>query len=126
MLNPPSIRQHFNLSSLRLAGLCCKNSRRTFMGVQSHLLFSLGRHAKQAGDEGHLPSDISFVHPVHLSLANHMHRFIALKCSPCRFHGKEAHPRLDESFEKAVVLLDRLFKSLTCLSSTDSGRIPAT
>ncbi len=87
--------------------LCCKNSRRTFLGVQSHLLFSLGRNAKQAGDEGHLPSDISFVHPVHLSLANHMHRFLALKRSPCRFHGNEAHGGLDESFEKAVVLLDQ-------------------
>ncbi len=46
------------------------------MGVQPHLLFSLGHHSKAAGDEGHLPSDISFVHPFHLSLANHVHRFI--------------------------------------------------
>jgi hypothetical protein len=32
-------------------GLCCKKSRRKAMGVKSHLLFSLGRYSKQAGDE---------------------------------------------------------------------------
>ena len=43
---------------------CVAKTLEAFMGVQSHLLFSLGRHSKQGGDEGHLPSDISFVHPV--------------------------------------------------------------
>jgi hypothetical protein len=28
------------------------------MGVKSRLLFSLGAHSKQAGDEGNLPHDI--------------------------------------------------------------------
>jgi len=34
----------------------------------STFLLSLGRHSKQAGDEGDLPCDISFVHPLHLPL----------------------------------------------------------
>ncbi len=80
------------------------------MGVQPRLLFCLGSHSKQAGDERDLPSDISFVHPVHLSLAKHVHRFIALERSPCRFNRKEAHPGLDESFDEAVILLDEIIQ----------------
>jgi hypothetical protein len=33
-------------------------------------LLSLGCHSKQACDEGHLPNDISFVHPVHRFIAS--------------------------------------------------------
>jgi hypothetical protein len=35
-----------------------------------------------------------------------MHALIPLKCSPCRFHRKEAHPRLDQPFDEAVILLN--------------------
>ena len=47
-------------------------------------------------------------HAVHLSLANHVHHFIALQRSPCRLEGKEAHPWLDQPFDKAMVLLDQV------------------
>ena len=32
------------------------------MGVKPHLLLSLGSHSKDAGDERHLPQDVSFFH----------------------------------------------------------------
>ena len=73
-------------------------------------LLSLGRHSKQAGDEGDLPVDVSFAHPSDLSLANHVHDLIPLQCSPCRFHGKEAHPGLDQPLDEAVVLLDQVIQ----------------
>jgi hypothetical protein len=66
-------------------------------------LLRLGGHSKQAGDEGDLPGDISFAHPSDLSLANHVHDLVALERSPCRFQRKEAHPRLDQPFDEAVV-----------------------
>ena len=47
------------------------------MGVQPHLLFSLGGHSKQAGDERDLPSDIFFVHSLHLSFPKHVHGLIS-------------------------------------------------
>ena len=80
------------------------------MARGSPFLLCLGRHSEEAGDEGDLPADVSFAHPLHLSLANHMHRFIALQGSPCRFHGKEAHPGLDQPFAKAVVLLHQVLE----------------
>ena len=80
------------------------------MARGSPFLLCLGRHSEEAGDEGDLPADVSFAHPLHLPLANHMHRFIALQGSPCRFHGKEAHPGLDQPFEKAVVLLHQVLE----------------
>ena len=80
------------------------------MGRSYPFLFSLGRYSKQAGDEGSLPSHISFVHPVHLSLANHVHRFIVLERSSCRFYGKEAQPRFDQPFDEAVVLLNQVIQ----------------
>ena len=56
--------------------LCCKNTGRNAMGVKSHLLFSLGGHSKQAGDERNLPCDVPLVHPLHLSLPKHVHGFV--------------------------------------------------
>ena len=70
-------------------------------------LLSLGRHSKQAGDEGDLIRDVSFPHPVYLPLANHVHHFVALQRSPRALEGKEAQPWLDEPFDKAVVLFDQ-------------------
>jgi hypothetical protein len=48
------------------------------MGVKHHLLFSLGRHSKQAGDERHLTHDISFFHTAHLTLAKHVLHLVSL------------------------------------------------
>ena len=72
--------------------------------------FSLCRHSKQAGDERHLPSDIPFAHTSDLSLPDHVHDLISLQGSPCRFQGKEAHSRLDQPFEKAMVLFDQVIQ----------------
>src|SRR6266516_7669394 len=80
------------------------------MGMKLPFLLSLGCYSKQIGDEGDLPSDVSFVHPSQLSLANHVHHLIALKRSSRRFHGKEAHPRLDQPFEKAMILLHQVIE----------------
>lgn len=71
-------------------------------------LLSLCRHSKQTGDEGDLPGDVSFAHPSDLSLANHVHDLISLKRSPCRFKGKEVHPRLDQPFDEAMILFDNV------------------
>src|ERR671933_621475 len=89
-------------------GWLCKNSPRNTMGNEAPCLLGLGSYAKQGGDEADLPSDVSFAHPFDLSLANHVHHLIALKRSPCRFKGKEAHPRLDHPFDEAVILLHQI------------------
>ena len=48
------------------------------MGRKLPFLLSLGRHSKQAGDEGNLSHDVPFFHPMHLSLPNHVHTLISL------------------------------------------------
>ncbi len=48
------------------------------MGVQLLLLLGLGCHFKQAGDEGNLGTNVSFVHVLHLPLANHVHHLVSL------------------------------------------------
>ena len=78
------------------------------MGVQFLLLLDLGRHSKQAGDEGDLPADVSFAYPSHLSLANHVHHLVSLERSPCCLEGKEAHPWLDQPFDEPMILLDQV------------------
>ena len=37
------------------------------MDVKTHLLFSLGSHSKQGGDERDLPQEVSFFHTTHLA-----------------------------------------------------------
>ena len=83
------------------------------MDVKSHLLFSLGSHSKQVGDEGNLPHDIPFFHAMHLTFPEHVHGFIALQGPPRRLQGKKAHHWFDQSFDEAVILLlVRWFHSL--------------
>jgi hypothetical protein len=69
---------HLKWDRGQLFWLCCKNSQENTMGVKPHFLFSLGCHSKQAGDEGNLPGDISFVHVLYLSFPNHIHHLIPL------------------------------------------------
>ncbi len=78
------------------------------MSEEVSFWFSLGRHSKQGSDESHLPKDISFVHSLHLSFPDHVHDLIALQGSPRRLEGKEAHPWLDQPFDKTMVLLDQV------------------
>jgi hypothetical protein len=51
---------------------------------------ALGGHCKQAGDERHLSHEISFVHPLHLPFADHVHDLVSLQRVPCRFRREEA------------------------------------
>ena len=96
------------------------------MDVKPHLLLSLGRHSKQAGDERHLPQDVSFFHAAHLAFPDHVHDLVSLQGSPRTLEGKEAHPRLDQPFDEAVVLLNQVIEVLDQVSrSTCSGSIPA-
>ena len=71
-------------------------------------MLRLGRHSKQAGDEGGLILDVALPHPSDLSLPDHVHDLVPLQRSPGRFKGKEAQPWFDHPFEKAVVLLDQV------------------
>jgi hypothetical protein len=47
-------------------------------GVPSRLLFRLGGHPKQAGNEPGLAYMLSFAHPIYLPFPNHVHRFIVV------------------------------------------------
>jgi hypothetical protein len=67
-------------------GLYCKNSLPNAADVEEdYILLSLGSHSKQGSDEYHLTPDISFLHPLYLPLPHHIHRFVSLQRSPCRF-----------------------------------------
>ncbi len=67
--------------------------------MQPLFVVGLGAHSQAAGDEGDLPSAISFAHTFALSFANQVHDLIPLKRSPCCGPGKEAQPRLDQPFD---------------------------
>lgn len=95
------------------------------MGRKLPFLLSLGRHSKLAGDEGNLPSDVSFIHPSDLPLANHVQHLVSLQPSPCRFNRKEAHPRLDQSLDKTVVLLGQVIEVFDLSEFDRFGKRPA-
>ena len=78
------------------------------MGVKPHLLLSLGGHSKDAGDERHLPQDVSFFHATHLPFPDHVHHLVALQGSPRGLERKEAHPWLDAPLDGAMILLDQI------------------
>ena len=69
-------------------------------------LFSLGHYSKQVGDEGDLPTDVSFVHPLDLSLADHVHHLVSLEPPFCRFDGNDAHARLHQPFQESASCRD--------------------
>ncbi len=96
------------------------------MGVKSHLLFSLGCHCKQAGDERNLPQTVSFFDAAHLPFPDHVPDLIALQGSPRRFERKEASPRFDASFDEAVILFDQIVEIFDAdVNSQLSGKIPS-
>jgi hypothetical protein len=90
----------------KLRGLCCKNSLPNVADVEDYILLCLDSHSKQGGDEYHLTPDISFLHTVYLSLSHHIHRFVSLQRSPCRFKREEAKSWFDRPFDEAMILLD--------------------
>src|SRR6266700_3156868 len=88
--------------------LCCKNARGKRWAVTPRFLLSLGGHSKEAGDERHLPQDVSFFHATHLPFPDHVHHLVALQGSPRGLERKEAHPGLNAPFDEAVILLDEI------------------
>jgi glyoxylase-like metal-dependent hydrolase (beta-lactamase superfamily II) len=106
-------------------GCVAKTLRGTQWPGGSPFLLYLSSYSKEASDEGHLPTAVFFVYPSDLSLANHVHDLVSLQRSPCCLEGKEAHAWLDLPFDEPMILLDQVVQFLTCLSSTDSERIPA-
>jgi hypothetical protein len=82
------------------------------MGVQLLLWLGLGRHSKQAGNEGDQPADVSFAHPSDLPLAYRVQDLVSLQCSLCCLEGKEAHPWLDQPLDEAMVLFDDVVEIL--------------
>jgi hypothetical protein len=91
------------------------------MDVKPRLLFSLGRHSKQAGDECDLTHDVPSFHPLHLSLPDHIPDLISLQGSPRALHRKEAQSRFDASFDEAVILFDDVVEILDLPQFTGVG-----
>jgi hypothetical protein len=96
------------------------------MGVFVRLLFCLGGHSKQAGNEPDLLSAVSFVHPLHLALPHHVHDLVPLQGSPRCFEGTKAQSWLDQSFDAAMICSTRLLSYFTCRRSQAVGTVPTT
>jgi hypothetical protein len=80
--------------------------------MPSRLLFRLGSHSKQVGNEPGLLAAVSFVSPVHLPFPQHVHHLVPLQRSPRRLEGTEPQSWLDEPFDKAMILLDQIVEIL--------------
>jgi hypothetical protein len=110
----------------RKIGLCCKNSLPNAADVEDYILFCLGSHSKQGGDEYHLTPDISFLDTVYLPLPHHIHRFVSLERSPCRFKREEAQPWFDQPFDEPMILLYNIVEVLDAdVSSQPSNALPS-
>ena len=83
------------------------------MDMKRCFTFSLGSSSKQASDERQLTQYISFVHAIHLTLSDHVHHLITMQGSPRGLERKEAHPELDQPFDEAMVLLDKIVEVFT-------------
>ena len=73
----------------------------------------LGSDPKGFVKKLNLSEHVSFSYSLHLSLADHVHRFIPLQGSARCLERKEAHPEFDEPFNEAVILLDKVVEVLT-------------
>jgi hypothetical protein len=73
------------------------------MGRKLPFLLRLGRHSKQAGDERHLPEDVSFFHATHLPFPDHVHHLVALQGS----RDMDVHLSLAVHSGQAVLPLHR-------------------
>src|SRR5260370_11425282 len=71
-------------------------------------MFSLDSHSKQTRNESHLFHALSFVYATDLTFPEHVHCFIALQGSPRALRRKETHPELDQPFDEAMILLDKV------------------
>jgi hypothetical protein len=84
------------------------------MNKKACCTFSLGSYFKQADDELHLTQDITFTYPMHLTLSDHVHHFIA----PARVrhavsHEKKPIPSLTSRLMRAMILLDEVVEIFT-------------
>ncbi len=68
----------------------------------------LGSDPKGFVKKLNLSEHVSFCYSLHLSLADHVHRFIPLQGSARCLERKEAHPRLGQSFDEPMVLFDEI------------------
>ncbi len=84
-------------------------------------MFSLGRHAKQTGDERELAHDVPFFDTTHLPFLHHVHDLISLQGSPRRLKRKEAQPRFDQWFDEAMILFDESVEEVDLLQLTGCG-----
>ena len=75
-------------------------------------LFSLGCHSKQAGNEYRPLHAVSFFYTTDLTFSEHVHRFISLQGAPRGFERNEAHSELDQPFDEAVILLNKVVEVL--------------
>ncbi len=89
-------------------GCVARNLREMLEACNLSFLFSLDSHSKQAGDECHLLHAVSFFYATYLTLPKHVHRFISLQCSPRSLERKEAHPKLYQPFQEAMILFDEV------------------
>ena len=80
--------------------------------MKSRLLFSLGGHSEQAGEERDLPQDVAFFYAAHLPFPHHVHDLIALQGSPRCLEGKEGQSWFGQAFDEAMVLLDQIENSV--------------
>ena len=78
------------------------------MSVKRLCLFGLESHSKELSDQYNLPFHISFFHPMHLSLPNHVHCLKSLECSQRRFEGEKAHLWFGQAFDEPMILLDEI------------------
>jgi hypothetical protein len=74
--------------------------------MKSRCLFSLCDSSKQTGDERHLSNTVPFASALHLPLPHPVQDFFSLQSTWRTLQGEEVHTRLDEPFEKAVILLN--------------------
>ena len=63
-------------------------------------MLGLGRHSKEAGDEGDLPGDVSLGHSVHLPFANHVHGLISVQGASALSKEKKPSPGLTKRLIK--------------------------
>src|SRR6185437_6521211 len=75
----PSYPIFILLDVSKTSRFCCKKSGRNPMDIPSRLLFRLGCHSKQAGNECDLTGDGPLFHASHLPFPDHVHHLVALQ-----------------------------------------------
>jgi len=77
--------------------------------------------AEGLGDKAILGDDVSPLRMEKLTLADHVHDFVAPQRSPCRVKGAESQSRLHAPFNRSVILLDDVVQILARTQRADLG-----